>query len=357
VAARCTDTARIIIGCESLTEMPDPAAAETTEARPRQSVVACALYRDGRRVRGIAVEEMGAVAGRDGEIVWLGLYEPDAALLEIIQVQLGLHELMIEDAKQAHQRPKLDIYDNALFIVLRTAQLSENEVQYGETHLIVGKGFVVSIRHGASASYAEVRQRCERNPELLRLGESAIMYAILDFVADNYFPIIDQITDELEIIEDQLFSAMPLRGKIERIYRLRAGLLKMRYSVAPMIEICNQLRRHDFPARASAIRPYLHDVHDHVLLLDEAITDLRERLSAAFEASLLLSTARQNDIVKKLASWGAILAVPAAIAGIYGMNFKNMPELEWSFGYPAALLLMLIICVILYYLFRRIDWL
>jgi magnesium transporter len=321
-------------------------------------VVACALYRDGRRVRDVTVEEIGASAGHDGEIVWLGLHEPDGALLGTLQAQLGLHELMIEDANQAHQRAKLDIYDNVLFIVLRTAQLdSKGIIQYGETHLIVGKGFVVSIRHGASASYAEVRQRCERNPELLRLGESAIMYAILDFVGDNYFPIIDKITEELEAIEEDIFSAVPAREKIERIYRLRSGLLNMRHAVAPMIEICNQLRRHDFPGRTSAIKPYLRDVHDHVLLVNEAIVDLRERLTAAFEASLLLSAARQNDIVKKLGSWAAILAVPTAIAGIYGMNFKTMPELEWPFGYPACLLLMLAICSTLYYCFRRAAWL
>jgi magnesium transporter len=233
---------------------------------------------------------------------------------------------MIEDANQAHQRAKLDIYGNVLFIVLRTAQLDSGGIQYGETHLVVGKGFVVSIRHGASASYAEVRQRCERNPELLRLGESAIMYAILDFVGDNYFPIIDKITEELEAIEEEIFSVMPASDKIERIYRLRAGLLSMRHAVAPMIEICNQLRRHDFPGRSAAIKPYLRDVNDHVLLVNEAIVDLRERLTAAFEASLLLSAARQNDIVKKLGSWAAILAVPTAVAGIYGMNFKYMPE-------------------------------
>ena len=323
----------------------------------RPGVVACALYRDGRRIRDIAVGEIGALAGRDGGIVWLGLHEPDAKLLGEIQVQLGLHELMIEDANQPHQRAKLDIYDSVLFIVLRTAQLDSKGIQYGETHLIVGKGFVVSIRHGASASYADVRQRCERNPELLRLGESAIMYAILDFVGDNYFPIIDQITEELEAIEEDIFSTMPAREKIERIYRLRSGLLNMRHAVAPMIEICNQLRRHDFPGRTSAIKPYLRDVHDHVLLVNEAIVDLRERLTAAFEASLLLSAARQNDIVKKLGSWAAILAVPTAIAGIYGMNFKNMPELEWPFGYPACLLLMLAICSTLYYWFRRAAWL
>ncbi len=326
-----------------------------TEAQ--RGVVACALYRDGRRQRDIAVEEMGAVLGCEDGIIWLGLHEPNEALLRILQVQLGLHELMIEDANQVHQRAKLDVYDNCLFIVLRTAQLQGREIQYGETHLIIGKGFVVSIRHGASASYAEVRQRCERNPELLRLGESAVMYAILDFVGDNYFPIIDNITEELEVIEDDIFSSMPAREKIERTYRLRAGLLHMRHAVSPMIEICNQLRRHNFPGRSSAIKPYLRDVNDHVLLVNEAIGDLRERLTAAFEASLLLSTARQNDIVKKLGSWAAILAVPTAVAGIYGMNFKNMPELEWSFGYPASLLLMLAICCSLYYCFRRAAWL
>ena len=351
------DTTRITTGSGSLTEVLDLATSNIPIVQLQPGVVACALYRDGRRVRDVAVEEIGALAGHEGGIIWLGLHEPGAQLLDNVEIQLGVHDLMVDDATHAHQRPKLDIYDNALFIVLRTAQLVGEEVQYGETHLIVGKGFVVSVRHGASSSYAAVRQRCEQNPELLRLGESAIMYAILDFVAHNYFPIIDQITDELEVIEEQLFSALPPREKIERIYRLRAGLLKMRHSVAPMIEICNQLRRHEFPASSAAIRPYLRDVHDHVLLVDEAITDLRERLTAAFEASLLLSTARQNDIVKKLASWGAILAVPAAIAGIYGMNFKNMPELEWSFGYPAALLLMVTICVILYCLFRKIDWL
>jgi magnesium transporter len=303
------------VGLESPTDMLDVVDIKTTQAQ--RGVVACALYRDGRRQCDIAVEEMGAVLGCEDGIIWLGLHEPDEALLGILQAQLGLHELMIEDANQAHQRAKLDAYDNCLFIVLRTAQLQGTEIQYGETHVIIGKGFVVSIRHGASASYAEVRQRCERKPELLRLGESAIMYAILDFVGDNYLPIIDKITEELEAIEDDIFSAMPAREKIERIYRLRAGLLHMRHAVSPMIQICNQLRRHNFPGRSSAIKPYLRDVNDHVLMVNEAIGDLPERLTAAFEASLLLSAARQNDIVKKLGSWAAILAVPTVIAGIY----------------------------------------
>jgi magnesium transporter len=197
--------------------MLDLEAHQSTDTPQRQSgVVNCALYRDGVRVRDVAVEELRTLSAQEGSVVWLGLHEPDQELLDLIKAQLGFHELMIEDANKAHQRPKLDIYDNALFIVLRTAQLVDGEVRYGETHLIVGKGFVISIRHGASASYAEVRRRCERSPELLRLGESAILYAILDFVADNYFPIIDKITEELGVIEDQIFSIMPAAEKIER---------------------------------------------------------------------------------------------------------------------------------------------
>ena len=328
-------------------------------ARPsqRRGVVNCALYENGRRIKDIAVEECGAFTDREGVVVWLGLHEPDAGLLETIQRQFDLQELMIEDANQAHQRPKMEVYGNVLFIVLRTAHLIAEKIQYGETHLIVGRGFAVSIRHGASSSYAEVRQRCERNPDLLRLGESAIVYAILDFVADKYLPIVDKITEELVTIEDDIFSTMPAAEKIERIYRLRAGLLEMRNAVSPMLEICNQLQRHDFAIKAAKIRPYLRDVHDHVSMVSDSIADLRERLTAAFEASLLLASARQNDIVKKLAAWAAILAVPTMIAGIYGMNFKFMPELEWAFGYPAIMALMAGICGYLHYRFRRSSWL
>src|SRR5271166_1103804 len=251
--------------------MLDLASTETTDVPQRPGVVACALYRDGQREQDIPVENCGAFLGNEGHLVWLGLHEPDEQLLGMIQAQLGLHELMIEDANQAHQRPKLEVYGDVLFVVLRTAQLIGETIAYGETHVVVGKGFVVSIRHGPSASYAEVRQRCERSPQLLRLGESAILYAILHFVGENYLPIIDKITEELEAIEDDIFSAIPAEAKIERIFRLRAGLLNMRHAVSPMTEICNQLRRHNFPVTGAAIRPYLRDAQDHILLVNEAI--------------------------------------------------------------------------------------
>ena len=346
-----------------MTELSDPVlnpratTAAPLQPQPPRGVVACALYRDGRRVQNVAVEGCGGFSKREGGVLWLGLYEPDEALLRIVQSEFGLHELLIEDIHHAHQRPKMEAYGEVLFVVLRTAQLIDKKIKYGETHLVVGQGFVISIRYGASTPYAEVRQRCERSPKLLRMGESFIMYAILDFVADNYFPIVDKITEELDVIEDDIFCTAPADENIERLYRLRAGLLHMRQAVSPMMELCNRLGRHDFSSTAADIMPYLRDVHDHVQQVNEAIVDLRERLAAAFEASLLLASARQNDIVKKLAGWAAILAVPTAIAGIYGMNFKFMPELEWSFGYPAAVLLMTATCGYLYYRFRKASWL
>jgi magnesium transporter len=191
----------------------------------------------------------------------------------------------------------------------------------------------------------------------MKIGESFVIYAILDFVTDNYFPVLDAIEDELEEIESEIFMTAPANEKIERIYRLRVELQGMRRVVSPMLEICNRLARHEFPATEQAIVPYLHDLHDHAQLVNDAIVDLRERLASAFEASLLLASARQNDIVKKLASWAAILAVPTAIAGIYGMNFKFMPELDWQFGYPAIMLFMAGLCSFLYYRFKRSAWL
>ena len=319
-------------------------------------VVACALYRDGARFD-MSIEAASAAAKAGEGLAWIGLYEPDEELLCRIQAQFDLHELLIEDVHHAHQRPKLDSYGDVVFLAVRTAQLAGERIDFGETHLIVGKGFIISIRHGASASYTPVRARCERTPELMRIGESFVIYAILDFITDNYFPVLDEIEDELEGIESEIFAATPANEKIEHIYRLRVELQRMRRVVAPMLEICNRLGRHEFPATAAAIIPYLHDLHDHAQLLNEAIGDLRERLASAFEASLLLASARQNDIVKKLASWAAILAVPTAIAGIYGMNFKFMPELDWAFGYPAVMLFMVGLCSFLYFRFKRSAWL
>ena len=333
-----------------------PSAPGRLSDEDRKAIVNCALYENGTR-KDIPIDECGLASHRETGVVWLGLFEPGDKLLRHVQAQLNLHELLIEDVRHAHQRPKLDSYGDVLFLAVRTAQLVNGEIEFGETYLIVGKGYVVSIRQGASRSYAEVRNRAERSPQLLRIGEGFILYAILDFITDNYFPVLDEIEDELEQIEKEIFAATPANEKIERIYRLRVELQGMRRVVSPMLEISNRLGRHETLASAAVIQPYLHDLHDHVQLLNDAIADLRERLASAFEATLLLASARQNDIVKKLAGWAAILAVPTAIAGIYGMNFKFMPELEWDYGYPVVMAVIAGICGYLYYRFKRAGWL
>lgn len=324
------------------------------------TVVACAGYEQGRRIADLSIDDCGAFAGAPGgpgRFVWIGLYEPDAEVLAGLQRQFGLHELAIEDAFRAHQRPKIDVYDGSLFLVLRTAELADDEILYGETHVFAGKGYVITVRHGASTSYGAVRHRCETTPALLENGEDYVLYAIMDFVVDNYIPIVSTIEEQVDEIEEIVHSGTMRQDTIHRIAHLRRDLLRLRRTAAPMLDVCSRLQRFDMPFIDPMVRPYYSDVHDHVLHVNESIDILRESLSGAFETHLLLASNRQNDVTRKLAGWAAILAVPTAVAGIYGMNFEHMPELRLVWGYPAVLLAIGVICLGLYLKFRRIGWL
>jgi len=323
-----------------------------------KGVVACAAYCKGARVGDFALEaDHLPDVPQETDFVWIGLHDPDPSALETLQQRFGLHPLAVEDASVAHQRPKIEVYGNHLFIVLRTARLVENEIEYGETHIFAGKGFVISVRHGASYSYAEVRNRLEHMPQMLKLGEQAAVHAIVDFVADNFFPVIDDIAEELREIENHVLDETLDRTMIARIYQLRRDLRVMRGTVLPLLEVSSRLERLELPLLTAEIRPYFRDVHDHVQRVAESIDDLREGLAAAFETEILLAGARQNDIVRQLAAWAAILAVPTAIAGIYGMNFDNMPELRWHYGYVAILGVIAALCGGLYWRFRKSGWL
>jgi magnesium transporter len=322
-----------------------------------KGVVACAAYGGGTRLGEVPFESCGTAVPPEADFVWIGLHEPEPSALRVLQQQFGLHPLAIEDAERAHQRPKLDIYGESIFVVLRTVRLVDGIPEYGETHVFVGKGYVISVRHGASSSYADVRGKLESKPEMLRLGESAALHAIIDFVTDNFFPVIDDIQSELTQIETHVLDETLDRKSIERLYHLRRQLLGMRGTVLPLLEVTNRLSRLDLPMMAPELRPYFGDVHDHVQRVAEAITDLRDAAAAAFEAEILLANARQNDVVRQLAAWAAILAVPTAIAGIYGMNFEHMPELRWTYGYPVVLGGIVAVCGFLYWRFRRSDWL
>jgi magnesium transporter len=319
-------------------------------------LVNSSVYTDGRRVKEIPVDEAGEWARRSGHVVWIGLFEPSPELLARVQAQLGLHDLAIEDAGKAHQHPKIEQYGDALFIVARTAQRIEGRIAFGETHLFVGRGYVVSVRHGASISYAAVRLRCESCPITLANGADYILYAILDFIVDNYLPVLEALNTEVEEIEDGVFARPSGQLDIHRLHLLRRELLRLRNAVVPLTEVCRRLEHAEVAPIDPAMQPLFRDVTDHVLRLREGIDGLREVLAFAFEARLMTGQAEQTEITRKLAAWAAILAVPTAIAGIYGMNFDNMPELKWQYGYPLILGIIAATCGWLYWRFRKNGW-
>jgi magnesium transporter len=321
------------------------------------TVVNCVAYADGRKIGNVDIEDISEVLKVPGQFIWIGLHEPSEALLRKIQEEFGLHDLAVEDALRAHQRPKMEEYGDSLFVVLRTAQLRDGTIDFGETHIFVGPRYVVSVRHGASLSYSEVRTRCEAAPQLLRKGPGFVLYALMDFVVDHYFPIVDALEDGLEGLEEEIFGAKFTRATTARIYGLQRNLVALKRAVSPLVELCNRLVRFDVGLIAEDTRLYFRDIYDHVIRINEEVDNQRELLTTALEANLSLISVGQNEVMKKLAAWAAILAVPTMIAGIYGMNFEFMPELHSPYGYPMIMGAMGSLCGLLYWRLKRAGWL
>jgi magnesium transporter len=341
-----------------MTEMPTrPPFGAPPIARQERGVVAAAVYAAGRRVADTGIDEAGEWSRKPGHVVWIGLHEPSLELLRRVQMQFGLHDLAIEDADKAHQRPKLEQYGESLFIVARTAQMVAGSIAFGETHLFIGRGYVVSVRHGPSTSYSVVRERCEACPTVLSRGENYILYAILDFIVDNYMPVIESIHAEVDAIEDDLLATRLARSEVARLYGRRRDLVRLRNAVVPLVDICPRLEHAEVLAIEESMRPLFRDVTDHIRRVQEEIDSLREVLAFAFEASLMMGQAEQTATTRRLAAWAAILAVPTAIAGIYGMNFDYMPELKWAWGYFLVLAVIFGICGALFLRFRKLGWL
>lgn len=321
-------------------------------------IVNCVAYRDGCKLPDVALEHIPALREQPDTFVWLGLREPDQELMARVQALFGLHELAAEDAHRAHQRPKVELYGDCLFVALRTVQMQGGQMHFGETHLFVGPRYLVSVRHGASLPYASVRARCESHPELLRKGPGFVLYAVLDFVVDNYFPTIDDLEDIVEGVEERFFKGDFSQDDIGHLYELKRKLVELRRAAAPLVEVCNYLLTDVFTRQVpDDIRPYFRDVHDHALRINEAVDTLRETLAMTLQISLSLSGARQNEATKRLAGWGALLAIPTMVFSIYGMNFSMMPELHWPYGYPAVMGGVSVICLLLYRSLKKAGWL
>jgi magnesium transporter len=320
-------------------------------------VIDAAAYAGGVRVADLTIAQIRGALTRDDQFVWIGLYEPDQATLRQVQQQCGLHDLAVEDAYEAHQRPKLEQYADSVFVVLRTAQRAAGRLEFGETHVFLGRNYIVTVRHGSLRSHVGVRQRCEATPALLAKGPGYVLYALMDFVVDQYQPIVQQLEEDVQALEDVVLDDPARSDATARTYRLKRDALALRRAVSPLIDVCNRLMRFDLPFIPDDTRPYFRDVYDHVLRLNEAIDAQRELLSTALEAHLSLLSVAQNEHMKRITAWAAMIAVPTMIAGIYGMNFANMPELEWRYGYYLSLAAMVLACAGLYVGFRRSGWL
>jgi magnesium transporter len=321
-------------------------------------IVNCVAYSAGRRVGDVAIEQISTILQQTDGFIWIGLHEPKEALLRQVQQAFELHDLAIEDAHRAHQRPKLERYGDCLFVVLHTAELERDRLrlQFGETHLFVGPRYIVSVRHRSSLSYAEVRQRCETTPPLLGQGPGFVLYALMDFIVDQYFPVVDALEDALEALEAEIFGEALSRETTQRIYQLKRQLLDIKRAVAPLVEVCNRLMRFDLALIPEDTRPYFRDIYDHVIRINDMVDVQRELLTTALEANLSLIAVEQNEVVKRLAGLAVLIAVPTLIVGVYGMNFEFMPELRWPYGYPLVMGAMLGLCGLLYVYFKRLGW-
>ena len=320
------------------------------------SVVASYVYKDGQRARAAPLTDQGLTLAK-GEYLWIGLHEPTDEESDILVRRFKLHPLAVEDAMTAHQIPKLEVYGSELFIVARTAQGQGDHIVYGETHIFVGANYVVTIRHGSARGHTQLRAQLEASPQQLKHGPDFILHGVLDFIVDGYIPIIDAIEDKVLEMEQVALDSFLSRDDITRLFLLRRELLKFSRILGPMEEVAVKLQSLDLPCIDREVRPYFRDVADHVRRVASRAGVLRDILASVFEASNLLEQQRQGVITRKLAAWAAILATPTAVAGIYGMNFEHMPELRWTYGYPAVMGLILVICIGLYVTFKRSKWL
>ena len=320
-------------------------------------LVNCTAYRQGHKISRIGVDEISDYLVQPDTFVWVALADPSAEELAQMQNEFSLHELAVEDARHGHQRPKIEEYGDSLFAVLKTLDPKDDTLEVGEVNIFVGHNYVLSVRNQSPQGFVDVRARCERESHLLQTGSGFVFYALMDAVVDRYFPVLDDLEDALNSIEASMFNRRDPHTNIEMLYGLRQRLNTLKHAVFPLMEATGKLYGGRVPAICVSSQEYFRDVHDHLYRINQSIDNIRDMLGTAIQVNLSLIALNENAVTKQLAAWAALIAVPTLIAGIYGMNFEHMPELNWQWGYPLSLLSMLLIDITLYWQFKRAKWL
>jgi magnesium transporter len=316
------------------------------------------VYQDGCKLGDIDKSEISDYVAKNDCFVWVALKDPDDAELEEMQREFNLHPLAVEDARHGHQRPKIEEYGDCLFAVVHTIETEGEDLEQGEVDIFVGKNYVLSVRNHTTKGFSDVRARCEREPELLRIGAGFVFYALIDAMVDRYFPVRDMLEGRLERVEQQIFRGQnSARENIESLYALKQQLMTLKHAVDPLIESVGKLFGGRVPHVVTGTQDYFRDVYDHLIRVDQSIDGLREMVATAIQVNFALISLQENETTKRLAAYAALVAVPTMIAGIYGMNFQHMPELAWRFGYPLALGIMGTLDAYLFYRFRKSGWL
>jgi len=313
-------------------------------------------YQDGRKFADIGAGDIKPYLAEPGCFVWVAYKDPSELELATLQQQFDLHPLAVEDARHGHQRPKIDEFGNSLFAVLHLIEVHGNELAIGEVMVFIGPNYASSIRTGAERGFTEVRARCEQEPELLKHGPAFVLYALMDSVVDRYFPVLDELETELEALEDRIFSGHPARENIESLYALKRRLTVLKHAVAPLLDGASKLYGGRVPPVCAGLGDYFRDVADHLVRINQSIDVARDTITTAISVNLALITVQEGEVVKRLASYGALIAIPTLIAGVYGMNFAHMPELDWRLGYPFAMGLMAIADGLMFWRLRRAHW-
>jgi magnesium transporter len=320
-------------------------------------IVNCVAYQDGEKLADLSSDQIGAYIERPECFVWVALKDPDPSELDALGRQFGLHPLAVEDARHGHQRPKLEEYGDSLFLVVHTIELDGTELRTGEVDVFVGENYVLSVRSRCQQGFADVRARCEREPALLRRGAAFVLYAIVDAVVDRYFPVVEALEAELERAEERIFAGAPARESVEALYALKQRLMVVLHAVRPLEEAVGKLCGGRVPSIAAGTQEYFRDITDHLQRIHADIESLRDMVTTAMSVNLSLISLQENENTKRLAAYAALVAVPTLIAGLYGMNFQEMPGLRWQFGFPLTVATMVAVDAWLFRRLRAARWL